>query len=66
MSAQEPIRKVVSRIVGIGIPKGKWYETLISEDRLGRIDEHSIKMIMVLLCERLEEYEQRNETNLQP
>lgn len=66
MKPQEPIRKVVSRIIGIGIPKGKWYETLIEEDRLGRIDEHSIKTIMVLLCERLEEYEQREKASIQP
>lgn len=57
MNTKEPIRRAVSRMLGAQIPKDGWRPTIETLNRQGRIDARLTLEIIILLCERVEDYE---------
>lgn len=54
----EPIRKQMSIILGTAIPKNGWKQTFAQLNREGRIDQKVLIQSIIVLCEKIEEYEQ--------
>ncbi len=57
MSTEQPIRRQVSEVLGVMIPKDGWKKSFYDLDRAGKIDHRTLMDIMVVILMNIESYE---------